>query len=570
MATAANEHTPLTAQHLGKVLLDAGLITEEQLDEACQAQADGQGSLSSLIAEKRWVTPESLAMALSLHLNLPLIDLTRHAVQPEVLAQVPEAMARKNHLIPLDMIEDELAVVMEDPTNIRVIEELTARTGKRIMPMVGVREDIETAIDLNYKASRSIAESLAQIASGVEEQGADLGPRSVELTAEDPVVRSVDMMLEQAVRDGASDIHIEPIRDSVIVRYRIDGMLQQVLSLPRGTLAPLLSRIKILSDMNIAETRRHQDGQFSVRFGEDEIFFRVATSETTWGESAVLRILGRAEAIMNLPGLGMATDTLRRFNRMIQAPFGMILVSGPTGSGKTTTLYAALDELDRHQQNIMTIEDPVEFDFSGINQIQVNRAADITFASGLRAILRMDPDIILVGEVRDPETAAVATQAALTGHLVLSSIHANDSPGALFRLANLGVERYMIASSVIGVVAQRLVRRICEHCRTETQPTIEERAAYKEALGEELTTAFAGLGCNFCRHTGFRGRVGVFELLVIDDAMQQLFMQESSAAELKAEALRQGMIPMRQDGMLKVKAGITTPGEVIRNVFTMD
>jgi general secretion pathway protein E len=562
--------TPNTqSQNLGQVLLEAGLISEEQLREAQLHQATGRGSLGSLVAKRGWVSPQSLAMALSLHLNLPLIDLTRHSVQPEVMRHIPEDFARKHYVIPLDVLEDGLAVVMEDPTNIQVLEELTAISGMRILPMVGVRADILTAIDLNYKASHSIEASLAEIVPLAEPGQAAAGPRPLEITAEDPVVRSVDLLLEQAVRDGASDIHVEPARDAVIVRFRIDGLLQPVLSLPRSTLAPLLSRIKVLADMNIAETRRHQDGQFSVKFGEEEVFFRVATSETSWGELAVLRVLGRAVAIQDLAGLGIAPDTLTAVSRLIQAPFGMILSSGPTGSGKTTTLYAALDQLDRRQLNIMTIEDPVEYDFAGISQIQVNRAADINFASGLRGILRMDPDIILVGEIRDAETAQTASQAALTGHLVMSSIHANDAPGALFRLANLGVERYMIASSVIGVLAQRLVRRVCDHCKVEAEPTSQERAAYREALGEELDRYYAGMGCNFCRHTGFRGRIGVFELLVMDDATQQLFMQGASAVELKAAAEGQGMTPMRRDGMLKVREGITTPAEVLHRVFSL-
>ena len=570
MATPAPDRIPAVSAQLVQVLLDAGLITEEQYEEARQLLEEGGSSMGSIIAQKKWVTSQSLAMALSLYLNLPLIDLTRHSVQADVLHHIPESLAREHHIIPLDVIDESLAVVMEDPTDITVIEELTARSGMSILPMVSVREDIDTAIDLNYKASRSVEESLAQIAPRVEAESDQEGPRRIELTAEDPVVRSVDMMLEQAVRDRASDIHIEPSRESVVVRYRVDGMLQQMLTLPRGTHAPLLSRLKVLADMNIAETRRHQDGQFSVMFREDEIFFRVATNDTTWGEMAVLRILGRAEAIMDLPGLGFPPESLTLFRKMIQAPFGMLLVAGPTGSGKTTTLYGAVDELDRDQLNIMTIEDPVEYDFPGVNQIQVNRAAEITFGSGLRAIMRLDPDIILVGEVRDLETAETATKASLTGHLVLSSIHANDAPSALFRLANLGVERYMIASSVIGIVAQRLVRRVCEHCRQEVKPTAEERAAYREAMGEEMKVYFGGAGCNFCAHTGFRGRTGVFELLVINEATQQLFLDGASSFELKAEAERQGMIPMRKDGMTKVKEGITTPSEVIRNVFALD
>ena len=561
---------PTAGVQLVQVLLDSGLIDEAQFEEALKLYSAGEGSLSSIVADRRWVSPESLAMALSLHLNLPLIDLTRHSVQPEVMRHIPESMARKYHLVPLDIIDNSLAVVMEDPTDITVIEELTTRSGMSILPMVGVRDDIATAIDLSYKSSHEIEESLAQVARRTETPREREGPRRAQLTADDPVVRSVDMMLEQAVRDRASDIHIEPTREAVFVRYRIDGMLQQVLTLPRGTHGPLLSRIKVLAEMNIAETRRHQDGQFSAMFNEAEIFFRVATNDTTWGEMAVLRVLGRADTILSLPGLGFPPESLMVLRKMIQAPFGMILVAGPTGSGKTTTLYAAVDELDRKQLNIMTIEDPVEYDFAGVNQIQVNRAAEITFPSGLRAIMRLDPDVILVGEIRDNETAETAIRAALTGHLVLSSIHANDAPSALFRLANLGVERYLIASSVVGVVAQRLVRRVCSHCTTEVEPTMEEKLAYREAMDEELKSYSGGMGCNFCNHTGFRGRTGVFELLVINDASQRLFLQGASSFELKSEAERQGMTPMRRDGMMKVKEGITTPAEVIRNVFALD
>jgi len=570
MASQAPASAPATDLSLGRILVEAELISKEQLLQVQKLQEAGKGSIGNILVENGWVSPESLAMALSLHLNLPIIALKRHVVQPEVLRHIPEEMARKHHLIPLDTIEGALAVVMEDPTDLQVIEELTARSGMRIMPMVGVREDIDTAIDVYYKSSGRIQRELVQFALEKESVEECEGPRRIDLTAEDPVVRAVDMMLEQAVRDHASDIHIEPTREAVIVRYRIDGMLQQVLSLPRGTHQPILSRIKVLAGMNIAESRRPQDGQFSVMFGDDEIFFRVASSDTTWGEIAVLRVLGRSETILDLPGLGFPSESMKSFHQMLQAPFGKILVAGPTGSGKTTTLYAAVNQLDRYRLNIMTIEDPVEYDFKGIHQIQVNRAADITFASGLRAIMRLDPDIILVGEIRDQETAETATQAALTGHLVLSSIHANDAPSALFRLANLGVERYLVASGVIGIVAQRLVRCICPHCKVLTRPTEEQRAAYRSVLGEQLTQYYIGEGCNFCRQKGYMGRTGVFEVLVMSGATQQLLLQGASASEIKADAEKRGMIPMRRDGMLKVNRGITTPEEVMRMVYTID
>jgi general secretion pathway protein E len=373
------------------------------------------------------------------------------------------------------------------------------------------------------------------------------------------------LILEQAVRDRASDIHIVPDFDSVRVRYRVDGVLQESLALPRGSHDPLLSRIKILAGMNIAERRRPQDGQFSKHLEGDDIHFRVATSDTTHGEMATLRVLGRSESILDLHGLGLLEGPIEALETLIHLPFGMVLVSGPTGSGKTTTLYAALNQLDRQQLNIMTIEDPVEYNFPRINQIQVNRAAEITFGSGLRGVMRLDPDVIMVGEVRDGETADSATQAALTGHLVLSSIHANDSPSALYRLAHLGVERYMISSAILGVVAQRLVRRICPHCKIPTTATEAEEAAFESEMGESIGKTFRGEGCTYCSHTGYLGRTGVFEILRVDETMRKMFAEGAGAGELRAVALTQGMKTMRQDGMTKVSLGITTPEEVIRN-----
>jgi general secretion pathway protein E len=569
----ASEGTPLakpTNVPLSQVLVEANLISPEQLQQAQQLQQEGKGSLGTILVDSGWVSPESLAMALSLYLNLPLIDLKRHSVQPSVLSHVPQEIARKHHLIGLDILDGALVVVMADPTDFQVIEELTARSGMQVMPMVGIRDEIDTAISLNYKASGEIQRQLAQLAPAFDRAVEREGPRQIEVTAEDPIVRAVDMMLEQAVRDRASDIHITPTQESVVVRYRVDGLLQQSLTLPRGIHQPLLSRIKVLAEMNIAETRRHQDGQFSAMLGDTEIFFRVATSDTSWGEMAVLRLLGRSAETLDLTALGLPPESLKSVRKMLQAPFGMILVAGPTGSGKTTTLYASLNQIERQQLNIMTIEDPVETDFHLINQIKVNRTAGITFASGLRAIMRLDPDVIMVGEIRDHETADVATQAALTGHLVLSSVHANDAPGALFRMANLGIERYMEASAVLGVVAQRLVRRICPHCKAEATPTAEEQAAYRAEMNEELPQSYAGQGCNFCRQTGYIGRIGVFEVLVMGESLQELLMAPASASELKSEAIRQGMIPMRRNGMLLVKHGITTPKEVMRNVYSLD
>jgi type II secretory ATPase GspE/PulE/Tfp pilus assembly ATPase PilB-like protein len=569
METQTLPSAATSSPSLGQVLLEAKLISLDQLQQAEQLQRSRDVGIGTILIENGWVSPESLAMALSLHLNLPIIDLKRHVPQATALSMIPEEVAREHILLPLDLIDETLAVVMEDPTDLQVIEELTARSGKIVTPMVGVRSDIQTAIDMFYKASGAIEKEIAEFTPFVDQEQQQEGPRRIDLTAEDPVVRAVDLMLEEAVQDRASDIHISPDRDAVKIRYRIDGVMRETLTLPRGSYQPMLSRIKVLAGMNIAESRRPQDGQFSVVVGDDEIFFRVATSDTTWGEMAVLRVLGRSETILDLAGLGFDPRSLETFQRLIHAPFGMVLVAGPTGSGKTTTLYAAVNQLDHKRKNIMTIEDPVEYNFSGVNQIQVNRAADITFGSGLRAIMRLDPDVILVGEIRDRETAETAIQAALTGHLVLSSIHANDSPGALFRLGNLGVENHLMASAVTGIVSQRLVRKICPHCKVE-RTTRPEDHVFLPPSGEQLTSFHEGEGCNFCTHSGYKGRTGVFEVMPLREELRQLLLQGASTTEMKSAAVAQGMIPMFEEGMRKVKAGITTPQEVVHNVYTLE
>ncbi len=571
--TIREQTLPQTEQQpkaLGRVLVEEKVISEEHLQAALELQKAGDPRrLGTLLIENGWLDPESLAMALSVHLNLPFIDLKRHAINRDLLEVVPEDFARRHHLIPLDIVHGAMAVVMEDPTDVQVIEELAALSGYPISPTVGTSNDIEDAIDLHYKAHREIEREVAEFIPVEGLLAAEELAAEEEALAQDPVVRAVDLILEQAVRDRASDIHLVPDHNTFRVRYRIDGILHDTLTLPKASHYPLISRIKILAGMNIAERRRPQDGQFSRIVEGEETFFRVATSDTTWGEMATVRVLGRSESILDIERLGMDQETMRAFRRLIQSPFGMVLVSGPTGSGKTTTLYAALNQLDHEHRNIMTIEDPVEYNFQGINQIQVNRAAEITFASGLRGVMRLDPDVIMVGEVRDTETAQAATQAALTGHLVLSSIHANDAPGAFYRLSHLGVERFLLTSAILGAISQRLVRRVCPHCVTMTRPTPEEREAYAAIMGEPLESYRMGEGCNYCGQTGYLGRTGVFELLVATEPIRHLFNEGASTDVLRAAAEKDGLVSMKQAGMMKVKQGITTPSEVIRNVYSI-
>lgn len=556
-----------SSRDLTDFLIDAGVVGPEQVEAARAEAQEGQSAIDVLLA-RGVITPRDVAVARSLQLGLPLIDLKRHVVQPRALALVPEEIASRYHAIPLDIIGGELVVVMENPQDIRALEDISLRAGMRVRPALGVREDIDEAITLYYRSRGEIERQIDQIAPEPTTLPAPtrLTPEEI---AENPVSRVVELILRQAIRDRASDVHIVPDDGILRIRYRIDGILHDALEVPLSVHAPLISRIKVLAGMNIAERRRPQDGQFVFVGDHGEVDVRVATAETIRGEMAVLRILDKSLSLMELEELGFLPEAMEAYERLYTLPFGMILVAGPTGAGKTTTLYATINRLDREESNIMTIEDPIEYQFERISQIQVNRQAGITFAAGLRAIMRMDPDVIMVGEIRDHETARIAVQAALTGHLVLSSIHANDAVGVLFRLVDLGVEPYLVVSALVGVVSQRLVRRVCEHCRMLAEASPEENRVYKEEMGTPLTHFYKGQGCHFCANTGYRGRTGVFEVLTLSEPIRRLLMEGAAADEIREQAIREGMITMRRDGMIKVREGITTPREVMRNVYTI-
>ncbi len=552
---------------LDEILVDAGLLTREQLAQATEKAGHLRWLLDYLLDEGL-LSAEDVAMALSLQLNLPIIDLKRHVVQPEALRLVPECYARQHTLIPIDVVDDALVVVMADPTNVQVLGDLSAQAKMFIKPAVGIPSDIREAVNRSYRASAEIEEHVSHVAPPVAGPAAGEALTS-DLTAQAPIVRTVELLIGQAVRDGASDIHLEANANSLRVRYRIDGVLHEVQTLPLSVHAPLISRLKVMAGIDIAERRRPQDGQFSARIEGKDVDFRVCTFGSTRGEAMVLRVLDKSLSLIPLEDLGLPSEAMERYSQMLRTPLGMVLVGGPTGSGKTTTLYASVNQLDRKGRNIVAIEDPVEYQFDDITQIQVNPQADITFASGLRAIVRLDPDVILVGEIRDSDTAKIATQAALTGHLVLSSIHANDAVGILFRLIDLGVEPFLVSSALLGVVSQRLVRRVCPHCRSLSEVPAEDQIAYEKELGERPEQLYYGAGCNFCADTGYAGRTGVFEVLVLSEALRSLLLKGASSGEMKAQAIKERMITMRRAGMLKAQEGITTPHEVIRNVFSI-
>jgi general secretion pathway protein E len=552
---------------LTNVLLDAGMVTPAQVEMAQLACQDGQDLVDLLIAQKA-ISARDVAMALSLQLNLPLIDLKRHTVQPQALALVPEEIARRYNLVPLDVIDDELIVVTANPLDMRALEDVSIRVGMRTRPAIGVREDIEEALAMYYRSKGEIERQLERIVP--EPTPLTEAPRlTAEVVTQNPVARVVELILNQAIRDRASDVHIMPGADGLRVRYRIDGILHDALQAPLTVHGPLISRIKILAEMNIAERRRPQDGQLVFAGERGPVDVRVATADTAHGEMAVLRILDKSVSLMRLTELGFLPEALHSVEHLYTLPFGMVLVAGPTGAGKTTTLYALINQLNRDENNVMTIEDPVEYQFERISQIQVNRQAGITFAAGLRATLRMDPNVILVGEIRDQETAEIAVQAALTGHLVLSSIHANDAVGALLRLVDLGVEPFLVVSALVGVVAQRLTRKVCDRCMTLDEVSSEERLAFELEMGSSPAKFYRGQGCNFCAETGYRGRTGVFEVLTMSEPIRRLLVKGASADEIKTQAVAEGMVTMWRDGMLKVRDGTTTVREVMRNVYTI-
>ena len=555
---------------LGQVLVARNLVTEQQIASALELQTGSGKRLGEVLVDMGALDERSLVDALADFFEMPVTDLRRDTPDPMALALVPEAIAREHLAIPVHLGDDGLRVAVAQPSDeLRFL--LAATTGHSVRLTLAPMTDIRWAIDRSYQAIDSVNE-LVQAFVAVD---ASRNKRPAEdetapvVTENAPVVQVVDNILTQAVRDRASDVHIEPSQDVIYVRFRVDGALKDVLELPTSMGVGLISRIKIMADINIVEKRRSQDGQFTTTIDGKETDVRVATVATIWGEKCVLRILDKNRSVLRLGDLGMPADTHETFSRLVRAPFGMVLCAGPTGSGKTTTLYATLSEVSDRSRNVMTIEDPVEFVFPKINQIQTNEQAGLTFATGLKSILRQDPDVILVGEIRDVETARIAVQSALTGHFVLSSLHGNDSVSALHRFLDMGIESFLIASSVIAVVGQRLVRRICPSCKTSYTPSREELTFYEESGAEPKTQFYQGAGCNYCGHTGYLDRIGVYELLQMTPEIKRLIVGWATQDELRRQAEKQGMRSLRTEALKLVVEDTTTISEVIRSVYAM-
>ena len=550
-------------------LVEQGIATAQHLDEAHRRMVKVGGTLLESLVANQVVSADALTEAIAAFSNLPVTDLSRERLDADALDLVPEEVAREHMVFPMRVLPDALVVACAEPSE-RIMRLLAQASGLKVEASVARSSDIRSAIDRNYHALSGVAEI-------VEEFEADQAPRkrtavvaNQEADPENaPIVRVVNRILSQAMREGASDVHIEPADDIVRVRNRVDGVLKVVLVLPASMGLGLVSRIKIMAEMNIVERRRPQDGMFTAMVDGRSLDVRVATVATIWGEACVLRLLDKSKSLLSIAELGMATDTHAAYSKLIRAPFGMVLCVGPTGSGKTTTLYASLTEISDTARNVMTIEDPVEYVFPSINQIQTNEQAGLTFATGLKSILRQDSDVVLVGEIRDVETARIAIQSTLTGHFVLSSVHATDAIGALTRFIDMGIESFLIASSVIGLVGQRLVRRICVSCKEPYAPTDEEMEFYRSAGGPEKTAFFRGAGCNSCGHTGFKGRVGIYELVPMTPELKREIVAGAKEEELRALARAQGVRSMRDEAVALIARDETTSVEVIRSIYAI-
>ncbi len=559
---------------LGDVLVQAGAISAEQLGQALAIQKQKNIPLGKALVDSGFITEEKFLTSLASQLKIPYLDMQGVKISQDAIRRVQESVARKHKVIPISIENGSLKLAMADPLNIFAVDEVTIQSGMDVITVLAAESDIERAIQEQYGVAASIKAAVKSLGVQEEkkEEAAALvsgGEQTGTLDAtEAPVAKLVEMILKQALDDSASDIHIEPTEDALNIRYRIDGVLFEATKPPKAVESALISRIKVLAKMDIAETRAPQDGGFSAKLGPKEIELRVSTCPTIYGENMVLRILDKSKLLVDLQGSGLMGTTLDKYHSLLDKPYGVILVTGPTGSGKTTTLYGSLARLNSPTRNIKTIEDPVEYRLEGIRQTQVNPKANITFATGLRSLMRQDPDIIMVGEIRDTETAEIAIQAALTGHLVLSTLHTNDTPGALSRLSDLKIEPFLLASSIVGVLAQRLVRKICKQCKVQRDPTEEELKVLFPRGDRQPVTLYHGTGCKACKKSGYTGRMGIFEVLVITDEIRELVLKKAAPMSIRRKAVEtQDMKSLREDAISKVLAGYTTVEEVKRVTF---
>jgi general secretion pathway protein E len=559
---------PTARKRLGELLVERGKLDNAALERALRLQQDSGEKIGALLVTLGLVAQRDVAEALSSQLGLPLLDAAGYPEFPMLEERVSARFLREARALPVREDESELWLAMADPTDVYTIGAFEMVTGRSVRPMIAIPTELDAALERLYGTGKS---AQSQIIGDVETRGDDVAfdadvQQLKDLAAEAPVIRLVSLLITNALETRASDIHIEPFENRLIVRYRIDGVLHEVESPPKRLSAAVISRVKIMANLDIAERRLPQDGRIRLRVQGKEIDLRVSTVPTMHGESVVMRILDKGGVALDFQRLGFEDDTLKAFLDVLLQPHGILLVTGPTGSGKTTTLYTALDRLNQPDVKILTVEDPVEYQMPGINQIQVKPQIDLTFATALRSIVRQDPDVIMIGEIRDLETAQIAVQSALTGHLVLSTVHTNDAPSTVNRLLDMGVEDYLLTSTVIGILAQRLVRTLCHHCREPyvALPELVEQMQLRKFSRERDITLWHPRGCSQCANTGYMGRVSVMEMLPMSDGVRSLVMKHATATDLRGEAVREGMLTMYEDGVRKALRGVTTFEEVLR------
>jgi type IV pilus assembly protein PilB len=553
-------------KQLGQILLEQGLISEEHLQRALEEHRTTPKSLGRVLIDLGYIRERDLVRALAEQVGLEFVDLTEYRIDAAVAALLPEALSRRYRALPIGEEDGKLLVAMSDPANVYALDDIRSITGRDVRPVVATSNDVEQAIQ-KFSGMGDQVEALATEAAEALDDQPDL--TDVQAAVEDaPIVKLVQAIMTQASADRASDVHIEPTEKDVRVRFRVDGVLHEVMHSPKSIQGGLISRLKVMGDLNIAEKRVPQDGRVSLRVNNRNLDLRLATLPTVHGEKIVIRILDKSNALLQLSELGFLPDAFKVYERSFRKPYGAILVTGPTGSGKSTSLYATLNILNQIDRHIVTVEDPVEYRLPGVNQIQVNPKAGLTFASALRSILRADPDIILIGEIRDRETAMIAVESALTGHMVLSSLHTNDAPSAITRLIEMEVETFLVASAIDCVVAQRLARKLCEKCKGAFTPEPMEllEAGYAESRIPDLGEFFRPVGCNSCSNTGYRGRIGLYEVMPMSEEIERLTVERASSEMVKHVAIDQGMQSLRDDGLEKAVLGITSIEEIARVV----
>ena len=552
-------------KQLGQILVEEGLITTDQLEFALKEQERVPKSIGRILIDHRMIREVDLVRALALQVGLEFVDLGETPPDPTVANLIPEAVAKRYRALPYAERDGVLLVAMSDPANVYALDDMRTITGRDIQPVVATAADVVAAIR-KFGAMDGSVEALTAEASEQEE---DLALGDGEAAVEDaPIVKLVTMVLSRAVEDRASDIHIEPTESDVRIRFRVDGVLHEIMHSPKNIHSGLVSRLKVMGEMNIAEKRVPQDGRIGLKVAGRSVDLRLATLPTVFGEKVVIRILNKESVLLELEQLGFLEDSYKRYETSFRKPYGAILVTGPTGSGKSTTLYATLNILNQADRNIITVEDPVEYRLRGINQVQVHTKAGLTFGSALRSILRADPDIVMVGEIRDRETAMIAMEAALTGHLVLTTLHTNDAPSALTRLQEMDVEAYLVASGIDCVVAQRLLRKLCDRCREPYEPNEAQLAAagFPEYQWRDIPQLHRAVGCSNCTKTGYKGRIGLYEVMLMSEEIERMTVERASSEAIRSLAIEQGMKTLRDDGLEKTRLGMTSVEEVLRVV----